>query len=124
MAYRGTAQEYWHYLVCTMTRRQMEIDLYNVDFAKYDRIVLMIPVICGMMSAPMRSFVLQEAKNLRHVEYVLVHKGLKVRQPRLVKWLDRQIGEKHEACSSIWQLGNREMRMVYLDGESILKPKA
>ena len=38
----------------------MEIDLYNVDFAKYDRIILMIPVIFGRMSAPMRSFILQE----------------------------------------------------------------
>lgn len=55
MAYRGTAREYLHYLYCTLTRRKMEIDLY-VDFAKYDRIVLMIPVICGMMSAPTRSF--------------------------------------------------------------------
>ena len=60
MAYRGTAREYLHYLYCTLTRRKMEIDLYKVDFAKYDRIVLMIPVIFGMMSAPMRSFILQE----------------------------------------------------------------
>ena len=55
----------------------MEIDLYKVDFAKYDRIVLMIPVIFGMMSAPMRSFILQEEGNLKNVEYILIHKGLK-----------------------------------------------
>lgn len=60
MAYRGTAREYLHYLYCTLTRKEMEIDLYKVDFAKYDRIVLIIPVIFGMMSAPMRSFILQE----------------------------------------------------------------
>lgn len=48
----------------------MEIDLYKVDFAKYDRIVLMIPVIFGMMSAPMRSFILQEEGNLKNVEYI------------------------------------------------------
>lgn len=123
MAYRGTAREYMNYLFCTLTRRQMEIDLYNVDFAKYDRIVLMIPVICGMMSAPMRSFVLQEEGKLKNVEYVLVHKGLKARQPKLVKWLDRHIGEKHVACSSIWQRGKREMHITYVDGESILKPQ-
>ena len=52
----------------------MEIDLYNVDFAKYDRIILMIPVICGMMSAPMRSFILQEEGNLKNVEYIIIHK--------------------------------------------------
>ena len=45
----------------------MEIDLYNVDFAKYDRIILMIPVIFGRMSAPMRSFILQEEGNLKNV---------------------------------------------------------
>ena len=54
----------------------MEIDLYNVDFAKYDRIILMIPVICGMMSAPMRSFILQEEGNLKNVEYIIIKKDL------------------------------------------------
>lgn len=90
MAYRGTAREYLHYLYCTLTRKEMEIDLYNVDFAKYDRIILMIPVICGMMSAPMRSFILQEKGNLKNVEYIIIHKGLKARQPGLVRWLDRE----------------------------------
>ena len=52
-----------------------------------------------------------------------MHKGLKARQPRLVRWLDRHIGEKHVACSSIWQKGKREMHITYVDGESILKPK-
>ena len=70
----------------------MEIDLYKVDFAKYDRIVLMIPVIFGRMSAPMRSFILQEEGNLKNVEYIIIHKGLKARQPGLVRWLDRHIG--------------------------------
>lgn len=87
MAYRGTAREYLHYLYCTLTRKEMEIDLYNVDFAKYDRIILMIPVICGMMSAPMRSFILQEEGNLKNVEYIIIHKGLKARHPGLVRWL-------------------------------------
>ena len=64
----------------------MEIDLYKVDFAKYDRIILMIPVICGMMSAPMRSFILQEEGNLKNVEYIIIHKGLKARHPGLVRW--------------------------------------
>ena len=73
----------------------MEIDLYNVDFAKYDRIILMIPVIFGRMSAPMRSFILQEEGNLKNVEYIIIHKGLKARQPGLVRWLDRHIGQKH-----------------------------
>ena len=53
----------------------MEIDLYKVDFAKYDRIILIIPVIFGMMSAPMRSFILQEEGNLKNVEYIIIHKG-------------------------------------------------
>lgn len=79
MAYRGTAREYLHYLYCTLTRKEMEIDLYNVDFAKYDRIILMIPVIFGRMSAPMRSFILQEEGNLKNVEYIIIHKGLKAR---------------------------------------------
>ena len=69
----------------------MEIDLYNVDFAKYDRIILMIPVIFGRMSAPMRSFILQEEGNLKNVEYIIIHKGLKARHPGLVRWLDRHI---------------------------------
>ena len=101
----------------------MEIDLYNVDFAKYDRIILMIPVICGMMSAPMRSFILQEEGNLKNVEYIIIHKGLKARHPGLVRWLDCHIGQTHLACSSIWQQGKRELRITYVDGESVLKQR-
>ena len=102
MAYRGTAREYLHYLYCTLTRRKMEIDLYKVDFAKYDRIVLMIPVICGMMSAPMRSFILQEEGNLKNVEYIIIHKGLKARQPGLVRLFEHLAAGKartpHHLC--------------------------
>ena len=83
----------------------MEIDLYNVDFAKYDRIILMIPVIFGRMSAPMRSFILQEEGNLKNVEYIIIHKGLKARHPGLVRWLDRHIGQKHLARRAF---GSRE----------------
>ena len=101
----------------------MEIGLYNVDFAKYDRIILMIPVICGMMSAPMRSFILQEEGNLKNVEYIIIHKGLKARHPGLVRWLDCHIGQKHLACSSIWQQGKRELHITYVDGESVLKQR-
>lgn len=101
----------------------MEIDLYNVDFAKYDRIILMIPVIFGRMSAPMRSFILQEEGNLKNVEYIIIHKGLKARHPGLVRWLDRHIGQKHLACSSIWQQGKRELHTTYVDGESVLKQR-
>ena len=123
MAYRGTAREYLHYLYCTLTRRKMEIDLYKVDFAKYDRIVLMIPVIFGMMSAPMRSFILQEEGNLKNVEYIIIHKGLKARHPGLVRGLARHIGQKHLACSSIWQQGKHELHITYVDGESVLKQR-
>lgn len=123
MAYRGTAREYLHYLYCTLTRKEMEIDLYKVDFAKYDRIVLIIPVIFGMMSAPMHSFILQEEGNLKNVEYIIIHKGLKARQPGLVRWLDRHIGQKHLACSSIWQQGKHELHITYVDGESVLKQR-
>ena len=80
MAWRGTPKEILRYYMNTLTRKQMEIDLYKVDFDKYDRIVLMIPVICGMMSAPMRTFIRQEAGNLENVEYVIIHKGVKMRQ--------------------------------------------
>lgn len=117
------AREYLHYLYCTLTRKEMEIDLYNVDFAKYDRIILMIPVICGMMSAPMRSFILQEEGNLKNVEYIIIHKGLKARHPGLVRWLDRHIGQKHLACSSIWQQGKHELHITYVDGDSVLKQR-
>lgn len=110
-------------LYCTLTRKEMEIDLYNVDFAKYDRIILMIPVIFGRMSAPMRSFILQEEGNLKNVEYIIIHKGLKARHPGLVRWLDRHIGQKHLACSSIWQQGKRELHITYVDGESVLKQR-
>ncbi len=121
MAYRGTMREYMQYLLCTLTRREMELDLYNVDFGKYDRIVLMVPVICGMMSAPMRSFVRQEAGNLHNVEYVIVHKGIRARQPKLVRWLDKTLGEKHLACSSIQQTFNKTFRSRRIDGQSILR---
>lgn len=120
MAYRGTTREYLQYLMCTLTRREMELDLYNVDFSKYDRIVLMVPVICGMMSAPMRSFVRQEAGNLENVEYVIIHKGIKARQPKMVKWLDKTLGVKHLACSSIHQSFNKTFKARQIDGESIL----
>lgn len=122
MAYRGTFREYLQYLWCTLTRREMELDLYTVDFSKYDRIVLMVPVICGMMSAPMRSFVRQEAGNLQNVEYVIVHKGFRARQPKMVKWLDKTLRVQHVACSSIHQtFFNKQFKTHRIDGESILK---
>ncbi|MBQ8200723.1 MAG: hypothetical protein IJZ74_03025 [Clostridia bacterium] len=121
MAYRGTMREYLQYLICTLTRRDMELDLHNVDFSKYDRIVLMVPVICGMMSAPVRTFVRQEAGRLQNVEYVIVHKGFRARQPKMVRWLDKTLGVKHLACSSIHQSFNKSFKARCIDGQSILK---
>ena len=121
MAWRGTPKEILRYYMNTLTRKQMEIDLYKVDFDKYDRIVLMIPVICGMMSAPMRSFVKEEAGNLKNVEYVIVHKGFRACQPKLVKWLDKTLKVQHVACSSVHQSGGKNYRIRHIDGDSILK---
>ena len=90
-------------------------------FEKYDRIVLMVPVICGMMSAPMRSFVRQEAGNLHHVEYVIVHKGMMMRHKSLIRWLDKTLGEQHVAASSIWEVFGKEFKPACIDGNSILK---
>ena len=45
------------------------------------------------------------------------------RHPGLVRWLDRHIGQKHLACSSIWQQGKRELHITYVDGESVLKQR-
>ncbi len=121
MAWRGTPREVLHYVIATLTRKDMEIDLYKVDFEKYDRIVLMVPVICGMMSAPMRTFVKQEAGNLHNVEYVIVHKGVKMRHRSLIAWLDKTLGEKHLAASSIWAGWGKNYKPARIDGESILK---
>lgn len=121
MAWRNTNKEIIQYYINTLTRKEMEIDLYKVDFEKYDRIVLMIPVICGMMSAPMRTFIRQEAGNLHNVEYVIVHKGLRMRHKSLIGWLDRTIGEEHIAASSIWETFNKEYKPAKIDGDSILK---
>ena len=121
MAWRGTARELLQYYICTLTRKEMEIDLYKVDFEKYDRIVLMIPVICGMMSAPMRSFIRQEAGNLHNVEYVIVHKGVMMRHKSLIDWVDKTLGEKHVAASSIWEIFGKEFKPARIDGNSILK---
>ena len=121
MAWRGTSQELMQYYMKTMTRQEMEIDLYKVDFDKYDRIILMIPVICGMMSAPMRTFIRQEADNLHNVEYVIVHKGIKIRHKALIKWVDKTLGEQHVAASSIWETFNKEYKPARIDGDSILK---
>ena len=121
MAWRGTAKELMNYFISTLTRKEMEIDLYRVDFDKYDRIVLMIPVICGMMSAPMRTFIRQEAGNLHHVEYVIVHKGMMMRHKSLIRWLDKTLGEQHVAASSIWEAFGREFKPARIDGNSILK---
>ena len=121
MAWRGTMQELINYYICTLTRKPIEIDLYKVDFDRYDRIVLMIPVICGMMSAPMRTFIRQEAGNLQNVEYVIIHKGVKMRHKSLIKWVDKTLGVKHLAASSIWAGWGKEYRPARIDGESILK---
>ena len=121
MAWRGTVKEVVNYTVSTLMRRPMEIDLYKVDFDKYDRIVLMVPVICGMMSAPMRTFIRQEAGNLHNVEYVIIHKGVKMRHKSLIAWLDKTLGEKHLAASSIWAVWGKDYRPARIDGESILK---
>ncbi len=116
MAWRGTPSEVLHYVMATLFRRPMEIDLYKVDFDKYDRIVLMVPVICGMMAAPMRAFVRQEMGNLHNVEYVIVHKGIKMRHKSLIAWLDRNLGEKHLAASSIWLGFDKKVRPARIDG--------
>ena len=121
MAWRGTFKEVLNYTISTLTRRNMEIDLYKVDFEKYDRVVLMVPVICGMMSAPMRTFVRQEAGNLKNVEYVIIHKGIKMRHNSLIAWLDKTLGVKHAAASSIWAGWGKEYKPARIDGESILK---
>lgn len=121
MAWRSTFNEVMHYLYLTLTRKEMEIDLYKVDFEKYDRIVLMIPVICGMMSAPMRSFIKQEAGNLHNVEYVIIHKWMKIRHKSLIRWLDKTLGEKHLAASSIWVTMGKKYKPARIDGDSILK---
>lgn len=121
MAWRGTFKEVLHYTIATLTRKDMEIDLYKVDFEKYDRVVLMVPVICGMMSAPMRTFVRQEAGNLKNVEYVIIHKGVKMRHKSLIRWLDKTLGVKHAAASSIWAGWGKEYRPARIDGESILQ---
>lgn len=121
MAWRGTVKEVLQYFTATLTRRSMEIDLYKVDFDKYDRVVLMVPVICGMMSAPMRTFIRQEAGNLQDVEYVIVHKGIKMRHRSLIAWLDKTLGVKHLAASSIWAGWGKEYKPARIDGESILK---
>ena len=121
MAWRGTFKEVLNYTISTLTRRPMEIDLYKVDFEKYDRIVLMVPVICGMMSAPMRTFIRQEAGNLHHVEYVIIHKGIKLRHKSLIAWLDKTLGEKHLAAAAIWSAWGQDYNPTRIDGESILK---
>ena len=121
MAWRGTPKEILRYYMNTLTRKQMEIDLYKVDFDKYDRIVLMIPVICGMMSAPMRTFIRQEAGNLENVEYVIIHKGIKMRHKSLIRWVDKTLGVKHAAASSIWAGWGNEYKPARIDGESVLK---
>lgn len=121
MAWRGTLREVLYYTFATLARKDMEIDLYKVDFEKYDRIVLMVPVICGMMSAPMRTFIRQEEGNLQDVEYVIVHKGIKMRHKSLIAWLDKTLGVKHLAASSIWTGWGKEYKPARIDGESILK---
>lgn len=121
MAWRGTFREVLNYTISTLTRRDMEIDLYKVDFEKYDRIVLMVPVICGMMSAPMRTFIRQEAGNLHNAEYVIIHKGVKMRHKSLIAWLDKTLGEKHLAASSIRAVWGKDYKPARIDGESILR---
>lgn len=121
MAWRGTPQEVIRYYINTLTRKPMEIDLYKVEFDRYDRIVLMIPVICGMMSAPMRTFIRQEAGNLENVEYVIIHKGVKMRHKSLIRWVDKTLGVKHAAASSIWAGWGKEYKPARIDGDSVLK---
>lgn len=119
--WRGTPSDVLKYKIATLTRQTMPIDLYTVDFKKYDRIIIMVPVICGMMSAPMRTFIRQEAGELHNVEYVIIHKGIKMRHKSLIGWLDRTLGEKHLAASSIWVSWGRKYKPAIIDGNSILK---
>ena len=121
MGWRGTMEETFDYFVKTFTRQTMEIDLYKVDFEKYDRIVLMVPVIFGMMAAPMRSFIYQEAGNLDNVEYVLVHKGFLLGRKAIISWMDRHLYTKHVAASSIRIRGRKAHWITRIDGDSILR---
>ncbi len=120
MGWRNSLKDRVQYFLCTLTRKTMELDLYNVDFAKYDRVILMVPVICGMMSAPIRTFAYQEAGNLPNVEYVLIFKGIKRNEPNLVRWLDKTLGVKHLAVSRIHQNFNRRYKAHEIDGNSLL----
>ncbi|MDD6049754.1 MAG: flavodoxin domain-containing protein [Clostridiales bacterium] len=121
MNWHNTTHDVVKYMIATLTRKVMEIDLYNVDFSKYDRIIIMVPVICGMMSAPMRSFIRQEAGNLHNVEYVIVHKGFKIRHKALIGWLDKTLGERHVAASSIMVTWSKKYKPAVIDGDSILR---
>lgn len=121
MYWNGTPKEVLKYFFYTLIRKDMPVESYRVDFEKYDRIVLMVPVICGMMSAPMRAFVRQEAGCLHNVEYVIVHKGVKMRHKSLIRWLDKTLGEKHLAASSIWVTFSKKYKPARIDGDSVLK---
>lgn len=121
MGWRGTLSDVLKYKIATLTRKTMPIDLYSIDFSKYDRIIIMVPVICGMMSAPMRTFIRQEAGNLHNVEYVIIHKGIKMRHKSLIRWLDKTLGEWHVAASSIWVSWGKKYRPALIDGDSILR---
>lgn len=120
IGWRNTWKDRLLYFFCTLTRQTMELDLYNVDFSKYDRIILMVPVICGMMSAPIRTFAYQEAGKLHNVEYALVFKGFNRREPNLVRWLDKTLGVEHLAVSCIHQSFNRHYQAHKIDGNSLL----
>jgi hypothetical protein len=55
------------------------------------------------------------------VEYVIIHKGIRMRHKSLIAWLDKTLREKHIAASSIWASWGKEYKPARIDGESILK---
>lgn len=72
----------------------------------------------------MRSFILQEEGNLKNVEYIIIHKGLKARQPGLVRWLDQAISWAKAPCLfEHLAAGKHELHITYVDGESVLKQR-
>ena len=63
----------------------------------------------------------QEAGNLQNVEYVIIHKGIKMRHKSLIAWVDKALGVKHVAASSIWAGWGQKYKPARIDGDSILK---
>ncbi len=95
-----------------MHRWGMPLEEYSVDVKKYDRVVLCSPVWVFSLSAPMRTFIAENAGKIKAADYVLVHFSGPMRYKKTVAHIDEVLGVKHDQFISVCCMWGKAIKKV------------